>query len=175
MAEDKRNDAGEIITCDPQLRKPEYGTGVFHGGVEQVNWGYHAIDADNNGFDTKNIEENGYYKIKVSLPQNTIIIRYGPETGSYTAPDGTAYNELSLPYVRETIQFHKYIVLANNIDVTCIVERGRAASVFDEPGGGVQYHHERTVRELVSSKILGRLYYDKNGYHNKISTSRCPE
>ena len=80
--------------------------------------------ADKDGFDIRNIEKNKKYKIEIELPYGTILIRYGNETGRFSAPKGTKYEDLALPYVKNTVEYNEYKVIATGIKVICVVEKG---------------------------------------------------
>lgn len=153
------NYKGEYITHIPILRKREYGTGKKDDkGRPLPNWKL-LIHSDNKGFDKRHKESNGRYKMKVVLPKHTILIRYGPEAGSFTAPKGTPYEQLSLPYTKESVFYHEYEVIAESITVTaintgCIVTRGKAAPGFDYPGGGVQYLHPHSMIAARNLQLL---------------------
>ena len=156
---DLKNYKGDIIGIIPILRKSEYWSGENDKyGRPKPNWRL-LLDADNNGFDKKHLEPNETYRMKVILPKHTRLIRYGSEIGSYTAPAGTLYEELSLPYEKESVFYHEYEVIADSITVTsfvkkCEVERGKAAPGFDYPGGGVQYFHPFNMIKSVNLKLL---------------------
>lgn len=153
-----RNYKGEKIESIPQLIKPEYGTGkTFKNGMPQINWPEPDDDRDSNGFDKHNVEENGQYIIKTKLPQGTVIIRYGREAGSFSAPEGTKYEELSLPYKKETVEYNRYRVISNDLEVECIVDKGRVAPAFGSKGGGIQYKHNKGIINLIQDKVLERI------------------
>ncbi len=152
-----RNDEGEIITGKKILRSNDFGTGrVNEWGESEINWKL-LTNADADGFDLDNLEENGRYKIEVRLPYGTILIRYGNETGRFTAPQFTQYEKLSLPYVKDTVEYNEYRVIADNIKLICCVVKGRAAAGFDCPGGAVQYLHPMTIRQSLRENILERI------------------
>lgn len=150
----RKNYAGELLGDSPiRLKHPDYGTEGWKGIVPKVNWeAYRQECADDDGFDTRHIEENGEYLMEVVLPKDTLLIRYGSEMGRFTAPKGTAYESLALPYVKETVEFHEYRVIADSITVFCRVKRGRVAPMFDSEGGGIQYLHESKIRDLTRRK-----------------------
>ncbi len=153
----RKNDQGKKLGNAPVLlKKPEYGTGNYIGKLyPEVKWeDYRQEFADSDGFDKRSREENGEYIIKIKLPRGTELIRYGSEIGSYTAPKNTPYDNLGLPYLQETIEYHEYIVTADSISAFCIVKRGRVAPMFDSPGGGIQYKHEKSIRELIGKKAI---------------------
>ena len=153
-----RNDKGKIIDGKKKLLKREYGLGDFYSnGEPMVNWNLLSKYADNNGFDKRNIEKNGKYKIKMKLPYGTIIIRYGNPTGRFSAPKGTKYEDLALPYVRETMEYNEYRVIADKISVVCIVEKGLVAPGFGSKGGAIQYLHPISMKESIRTKLLEKV------------------
>lgn len=153
-----KNYKGEIISGKKQLINPKYGTGkIDRHGQPIVDWSYLSIHADKDGFDTRNIESNGKYKINITLPYGSIIIRYGNEAGNFTAPQGTEYEKLALPYVKDTVEYNEYRVISANLPITCIVEKGKVAPGFDSAGGAIQYLHPITIRESVKKGLLERL------------------
>ena len=102
-------------------------------------------------------DADGRYKFKTTLPFGTRLLRYGNEIGHFTAPKGTLYEQLSLPYKRETVEYHEYEVIADGLVVTCIVEKGIAAPGFGLPGGAIQYLHEESIQRSVRKNILKRV------------------
>ena len=153
-----RNYNGDLISGIRQLSKPEYGLGTTDKyGQPAVNWAYLPVYADEDGFDTRVTHQNGFYKIRVRLPYGVILIRYGNEMGHFTAPYGTKYEGLALPYKKETIEYNEYRVIANDVEVVCLVDKGIVAPGFDSPGGAVQYFHPITIRESIKRGLLERL------------------
>lgn len=153
-----KNDKGEIIEGKKQLLKQEYGLGKFYSnGEPMVNWSLLSDFADENGFDKRNSEKNGKYKIEMELPYGTIIIRYGNEIGRFTAPKGTKYEDLALPYVKDTVEYNEYRVIAEKIKVTCVVEKGKIAPGFGSNGGAIQYMHPINMKESIRTKLLERV------------------
>ena len=153
-----KNDNGDLISGIRQLRKPEYGLGTTDRyGQPVVNWAYLSEYADEEAFDTRAKQQNGSYKIRVRLPYGVLLIRYGNETGHFTAPYGTKYDRLALPYKKESIEYNEYRVIANNIEVVCMVDMGIVAPGFDSPGGAVQYFHPITIRESIKRGFLKML------------------
>lgn len=161
------NYKGEEIGFIPVLRKTEYGTGEKDDfGRPLPDW-RQIINGDKRGFDKTNSESNGKYKMKVVLPKHTRLVRYGPENGKYTAPEGTEYEKLSLPYTKESVFYHEYEVKAESITVIAIgdysvikkhiVVKGKVAPGFDYPGGGVQYYHPYTMLESIRRKLIERI------------------
>jgi hypothetical protein len=151
----KYNYNGEDISeVKIQLSHPEYGY-IDKNGNLCICWHEEDDVVDRYGFDKRNVEKNGEYVDKVELPVGTELIRYGGVRGRFTAPKGTKYNELSLPYDPETIEYHEYIVVADGVKVNCCkVIQGRIAPMFDSKGGGIQYLHLQSIRdEVISGKI----------------------
>lgn len=104
---------------------------------------------DDDGFDMTRLNSDGNYKEKCIIPAGTILIRYGPPTGNYTAPVKTKYENLSLPYKQDENEFHTYIVQKPVVAI-----KGIVAPWFDQPGGGIQYYTEDNVATLLSSGKL---------------------
>ena len=152
-----RNSAGEVITERFKLKNSSYVKGFDDSGEPIIDWdSFKSEFADKHGFDMRNQEENGDYYIETILPKGTMLIRYGNESGRFTAPKGTRYDELALPYIEETVEYHEYRVTK---DQTCLVWKGKVAPNFDSEGGGVQFFHFHTaIRFLVKEKVLERIY-----------------
>lgn len=152
-----RNDQGLPIKGERRFLKDEWEAMIASKEIADI---WELIDdnvADENGFDKNHIEPNGKHIMEVTLPRDTMLIRYGYESGSYTAPEGTEYQELSLPYAKETIEFHKYRVIADGIKVVCEVTRGRVAPAFEQPGGGIQYKHHKNIIRCLRAKEIERV------------------
>ena len=175
---DFRNDSGEIIRRDKLLRLKDekYGTGqLTSNNLPAVDWiGNKSKYADENGFDTRTKDSI----IKIVLPKDTIIIRYGLQTGRYTAPDGTDFENLSLPFTRESSPFFIYRVIKKDLDVyveekkdiksgksksavNCSVTKGLIAPYFDSEGGGIQYLHTKPIFKLLSECVIERIPYER--------------
>lgn len=148
-----------VVGVKRKLLKPEYGTGKEDEyGIPLVKWGYFlTAEADNEGFDTEHEESNKKHTIEITLPKGTVILRYGDENGRYTAPKGTAYEELALPYVPETMEYNEYEVIADGLTVQCIVTKGKVAMSIEGTGGGVQYKHNEPITRLIRKGALERL------------------
>ena len=156
----RKNSSGEVLSGNPVLRDPSFGTGDFYSnGDPVVDWNkFQTDDSDELGFCLSHNEFYGLYYIDVILPRGTMLVRYGNEYGRFTAPLGTKYNEIALPYVEETVEYHEYRVAADSFKVRCEVRKGIVAPKFDSPGGGVQYYHlNGIIRQLVRSKVLERI------------------
>ena len=105
-------------------------------------------NADKDGFD---IRED---ICEIVLPVGTRLVRYGYETGSYTAPAGTAYEELSLPYKKASIPYHEYVVRSSCSVQLCLVRKGIVAPGFNSKGGGVQFKHTCSILEEISRGVI---------------------
>jgi hypothetical protein len=68
------------------------------------------------------------------------ICRYGFKGGSTTTNIGTLYEEISLPYKKESMPYYEFIVIGKCM-VKCSVLKGKATPGFEQKGGGVQYVH----------------------------------
>ena len=131
-----KNYKGETISGIRQLKRLEYGIGKKNRfGQPIVNWNYLSKHADDDGFDT----------------------RYGSEIGHFSAPKGTSYEKLSLPYLPESVEYNEYKVIADNVRIICVVDKGIVAPGFDSAGGAVQYLHPITIRESVKKGMLERI------------------
>lgn len=141
------------------LQNPAFQKGklVDKAGVPIPAWTEPNEVVDGQGFDKTNIEENGSYKITVELPKGTKLCRYGAPGGRLTAPLGTPYELVGLPWVKETVEYHEYTVVADGVDVKCIVTKGIVREMFDSPGGAIQYLHPVSIEQEI---ISGRLAED---------------
>ena len=153
-----KNDKGQVISGKKELLETRYGTGnVYPNGEPIVNWKMLSEFADDDGFDIRNIEPNGEYKIEIELPYGTTLIRYGNETGRFSAPKGTKYEDLALPYIKDTVEYNEYKVIAKEITVICMVQKGKVAPGFGSDGGAVQYMHPMSIIESIKSNLLERI------------------
>ena len=119
----------------------------------QINWSL-IVGADKHGFDLNKVMENGEYVIcDYILSKGTRIIRYGSNYGNYSAPYGTPYEKLSLPFLKETRVYHEYIV-RRSCKVKCVVMKGYVAKGFSSEGGAIQYYHEERIARLLKNKVL---------------------
>lgn len=154
----KRNFQGKLLQGHKELIKPEYGTGeIDRNGEPIVNWNCLSKWADEDGFDTRKLISENRYIVEELLPRGFIIIRYGSEMGRFTAPDGTDYEKLSLPYKKDTIEFHRYKIISDGIKVYCIVNKGFVAPGFNSDGGAIQYLHKKTIYDLLKQKVIERI------------------
>jgi uncharacterized protein RhaS with RHS repeats len=115
-------------------RDPE--TGRF---ARQPDW------PPNRGFDGPPANE--------TLQPGTRIDRYGSEGGRYTSPEGTPFDQRSLPpNYQNTQPYNSYEVL-RPLDV----EAGGAAPWFGQPGGGTQHLLPDSVGNLIDQGFLRRI------------------
>lgn len=138
----------EITGIKRELQKEEYGT-LGLDGLYHPNWTPENEFVDGNGFDKTHCEPNGFYKMEITLPKGTMLLRYGNTTGRLTAPIGTPYELLGLPWKIETLEYHEYQVIAKTL-----VVRGVVSPMFASGGGGVQYFHPCSITEEI---IAGRI------------------
>lgn len=146
----KYNFLGQIILTEEQYapRKKEY-----FDDAGNPKWNEHLNNSDEDGFDISKEIERGKYKIMITLPANKKVIRYGVPQGSYTTDEETDFERLSLPYKKESLEYHEYIV-TQEIDVECIVIKGFVAPGFDYIGGAIQYKHTEQISRLIRKGIL---------------------
>ena len=73
------------------------------------------------------------------------------------------YDDLGLPYVKESVEYHVYKVVADGLRVKCMVFRGRVAPMFYSKGGAVQYKHEQSIaQEMFQGKLEEVFIYDNS-------------
>lgn len=153
MSEVKRNCYGDIITGIKEFEDSSFGY-YDKSGNEHVNWAKEDEHVDSDGFDKHHIEPNGSYKMDVILPYGTLLCRYGNTRGRLTANIDSNYEELGLPYIKESVEYHVYRVIADNLTVQCTVQKGKVAPMFNSPGGAVQYKHYQSIaKELTQNKL----------------------
>ena len=124
----KYNYRGEILTGEPQLKSSYFGFTDDKGRL-MVKWKTEDEYCDKNGFDKSYRPDSSTtdYVIKdFIIPKGTVICRYGSPRGRFSTYKGTDYDTLSLPYIRETIDYHEYIV-TTYLKVVCIVTKGITA------------------------------------------------
>jgi hypothetical protein len=95
------------------------------------------------------------------LPAGTELSRFGNPGGSYMAPEGTPFAQLSLPPESAAKPYYRYLVC----DPTALppgwqIEQSQTAPWFHQPGGGIQYRIIRpdgkngSVADLVAFGVL---------------------
>ena len=148
-----KNCFGIEISGEKQFISPEFGY-YDASGREVVNWKPEDETVDSDGFDKSNVEANGKYIQDVVLPYGKLICRYGNHRGRLTTDIDSRYEDLALPYVKETVEYHIYKVTSDGIKVQCTVLKGRVAPMFNSPGGAVQYKHYQSIaKEIESGKL----------------------
>ena len=60
---------------------------------------------------------------------------------------------LALPYMKDTVEYNEYKVIANGVKIICIVEKGKIAPGFDSDGGAVQFMHSVSIRESMKRSL----------------------
>ena len=151
-----RNCYGEEINeKDRELEDPAFGTGEYdENGCPKINWGYYITEENKNGFKMK---DGKPCCVDYILPYGSTILRYGTEYGYYTAPIGTPYELLSLPYKKETLAYNEYQVMADGILVKCIVKKGKVAKSLNSKGEGIQFYHKEQIHHLVAAGKLKKI------------------
>lgn len=86
-----------------------------------------------------------------TLKEGETVQRYGDGDGSYVAPQGTSYGELSLPYEEGSVGEPKTYVVKKDIEDAQV---GKVAPAFDQEGGGTQYKLPDSVDNLVDDGYL---------------------
>ena len=153
----KKNYLGQVIIGPRQFIDPSYGY-YDEFGDEHVNWRSEDETVDSDGFDKTNHEYSDSYKQDVVLPYGKLICRYGNKRGRFTTDVGTSYEKLSLPYIKETVEYHVYKVIADGLKVKCEVTKGRTAPMFNSDGGAIQYKHHHSLATAIQQKELEEVY-----------------
>ena len=96
----------------------------------------------NNGF------RAGYKK--VILEKDTILKRYGKETGKFFADKDEPFENLALPHDESDYEIHRYKVMKEIPEVT----KGGAIPWFNKHGGGTQYMTDKDAYKLVTDGFL---------------------
>jgi hypothetical protein len=96
----------------------------------------------------KNNGALGYEKITI-LPKGTIINRYGSDKGSYFAPEGTPFENRSLPDEYRNLTLKKYEVTR-----PLPMWESTTAPHFNQPGLGTQYRHFFNAEFLMYNSWL---------------------
>ncbi len=158
----KHNYLGLAISGHKEFQDPSFGY-YDEDGCEHVFWTPENDIVDCDGFDKRNIEPNDYYCMDIVLPYGKIICRYGNKRGRLTTDLDSNYDDLGLPYVKESVEYHEYKVVADGLRVKCMVLRGRVAPMFYSKGGAVQYKHEQSIaQEMFQGKLEEVFIYDNS-------------
>lgn len=107
------------------------------------------VNGDKDGF----LNTSANYRITIALPPGKRIVRYGHPNGHFTANADCDYDKLGLPYVKESMEYHEYIV-KKTTKFKCIVDMGIVAPCFDSSGGEIQYYHHLSINDLLSAGVL---------------------
>lgn len=151
---------GEKIDGQPSLKDKSFGKMTEEGDIVPDYQGSEYTDQD--GFDIR-YNENGEYKVRMSLAKGSILCRYGTEMGRYTTYVGASYEQLALPWDIRTVQYHEYEVIADGFFVELVVTKGIVGpqSTFRSEGGAIQFLHDTTIHEEVESRhTLRRISYE---------------
>ena len=108
---------------------------------------------DEHGFDIRFSSGNGKHIKKIVLPIGKRIVRYGLSGGSFSTDHGAEYELLSLPYRKETVPYHEYLV-TGRCEVQCVADMGLVAPGFGSIGGAIQYRHYFTIHDSLLEGIL---------------------
>ena len=136
----------EITDTTIELRDPSYGW-VDEYNIPHIEWGKETATRDRDGFakEYRPLPGEDIYIIKdYTLPKGTMICRYGFPSGLFTAPKGSEYSQLALPYIETTIEYHEYKV-TEALTLDCIVTMGKVAPMFDSNGGAIQFMHRQSI------------------------------
>ncbi len=196
----KRNDKGKIIKHTNVFNDiAQQIAGKYKiNETSPEFWDKGSVDdagenvADRQGFDIRakrigkqkyiiELKKDNYplhYKYRITISQQylgkgTELVRYGAETGHFTSLSGTKFEQLGLPYIQDTVEFHRYKVL-KDIPVKCIevidieeqkrikdvingkekpdlqnAVEGITAPAFGSKGGAIQYYHDMRIKDML--------------------------
>ena len=82
----------------------------------------------------------------------TIIDRFGYEAGTFISPYGVPYEMRAL--APETYLKHNKVYVVKK---PIVVQAGKIAPWFDEPGLGIQYELNQSVKKFIELGIIGRV------------------
>lgn len=88
-----------------------------------------------------------------TLQPGTRIDRYGSESGRYTSPEGTPFDQRALPPNYQNTQPYSSYEVVRPLPA----EAGPAAPWFGQPGGGTQYLLPDSVGNLIDQGYLRRV------------------
>lgn len=155
----KYNCNGKVLNTPPALKSYDYGY-YDSKGMIHIYWSQSNESCDESGFDKSFrpcVESDDYVIEDYIIPRGTMLCRYGSPRGVFTTLKGTDYDLLSLPYVKESIEYHEYQV-SIELHVKCRVIRGRVAPMFDSTGGAEQYKHYRSIKQECEQGILKEVF-----------------
>ncbi len=168
---------GEIIDRkDLAYIDSSYGT-FDKNHIPKVNWGVETDDCDKLGFDKhyRPIDNSEAWVVEdYELEVGTMLCRYGYPEGNFTTIKGTPYEELSLPYVKKTVEYHEYrVVKKHKVKALLpIVAKGKVAPKFKSNGGAIQFYHYRKII-LECNETKGFLEEDKSWISAMKSAKKC--
>ncbi|SFQ21336.1 Protein of unknown function [Amycolatopsis arida] len=93
----------------------------------------------------------------VSLPEGTVIDRFGTAAGRVFAPSGTPFAERSLPPTHLSAGYRRYRVLRE-----LPVWRSVSAGWFGQPGGGTRLRAVYSAAELVTLGYLADITFQED-------------
>ena len=144
----------EISPTDIVVQDEKFGS-VDNLGIVHINWAEESDIADANGFSKleRFEESNSFVIYNYVIPKGTMLCRYCLPTGRFTTLKGTAYEKLGLPYVKETIEYHEYMV-SLDLMVDCFVTKGIVAPAFYSEGGAIQFMHRQSINLECQDGLL---------------------
>ena len=153
----EKNCYGDIITGIKQFQDPSFGH-YEPDGKEVVHWKKPDDLVDEDGFDKTYNDGFGNYKKVITLPYGKVICRYGNWMGRLTTDIDSDYEQLGLPYIKETVEYHVYRVIADGLKVKCSVNKGIVAPMFNSRGGAIQYKHFQSIKQELDQHKIEEVY-----------------
>jgi hypothetical protein len=93
-----------------------------------------------------------------TLPEGTMIDRFGSEGGSFFSPQGESFQSRAVPYVCAQMDYRVYRILKPLPVKSC-----KAAPWFGEPGGAEQVQTADPAFKLVASQTIVAVTYEPGG------------
>jgi Tuberculosis necrotizing toxin len=140
---------------DPNTRDQfPHGYDPFHGDTPEQYLDKYASGVDANGRPNWNWPYSPGGTVEgtespTQLQPGLILDRYGPDQGKFLCLSGTSYPERSLPAGRLADEYNQYRVVR-----PLPANRAEIAPAFGEPGGGIQYRTDQSVRQLIVDGYL---------------------
>lgn len=166
----------KIVRKNLEYLDSSYGS-FDENHIPIVKWGDETDDCDRLGFDKnfRPIDNSDAWLIEdYELEVGTILCRYGYPGGNFTTTKGTPYEDLSLPYKKDTVEYHEYKVV-KKLHVKAlvpIVAKGRVAPKFQSKGGAIQFYHYHKI-SVECNEIKGFLEEDRSWISAMKSAKKC--
>lgn len=128
-------------------------TGALAGYTNAKNNGINPINGKKLNYPANNGGIPGTEEI-ITLPEESVITRYGSEKGTYASPEGTSFSQRSLPpEYNKDIQLNSYKVIKPLPNV----ESSTIAPYYFQEGYGTQYKLPNSIEWLLKNNYIIKL------------------